>query len=147
MKTTKLDHLNFTVRDLKESIAWYRKVFGFELVERGNNGDSPYAIIKSGDTMLCLYETQERKFLDRFKMTDRNIHNINHFALRVDDKEEWERVVEENNIEVDFGGEYRYDNSSSWYINDPTGYQIEVVLWDDDEIRFSSEKTPSRNSW
>ncbi len=33
--TIKLDHINLTVENLKESIEWYRKIFGFELVESG----------------------------------------------------------------------------------------------------------------
>jgi catechol 2,3-dioxygenase-like lactoylglutathione lyase family enzyme len=30
-----LDHLNLTVRNLEESIAWYGRVFGFKKVEGG----------------------------------------------------------------------------------------------------------------
>ena len=30
-----LDHLNLTVNNLAESVAWYARVLGFELVEQG----------------------------------------------------------------------------------------------------------------
>ncbi len=33
--TIKLDHINLTLANLKQSIEWYGKIFGFELVESG----------------------------------------------------------------------------------------------------------------
>ena len=31
-----LDHLNLTAANLEESLQWYRDVFGFEVVEKGD---------------------------------------------------------------------------------------------------------------
>jgi hypothetical protein len=38
-----------------------------------------------------------------------------------------------------FGGELRYPHSTNWYVHDPTGYSIEVVLWDEDQISFAGK--------
>ena len=40
--------------------------------------------------------------------------------------------------EVECGGAQDWPHSTSWYIRDPTGYQIEVVYWHHDEIRFAA---------
>ena len=45
-------------------------------------------------------------------------------------------VVEEG---IDDGlkwGVIQWPNSLAWYIKGPTGWEIEVVYWDDDTIRF-----------
>jgi len=31
-----------------------------------------------------------------------------------------------------------YAHSHSWYVAEPTGYEIELVVWDDDTIRFDA---------
>ena len=61
---------------------------------------------------------------------------IYHMGFRITDREAWLAQVRAHNLEFDHGGEHRYPHSSSWYVSDPTGYSIEVVLWDDDRIRF-----------
>ena len=56
-----LDHLNMTVTDLAESLDWYRRVLDFEKVEDGLYQGHPWASIRSGDAMLCLYERPDFK--------------------------------------------------------------------------------------
>ena len=137
MRVQSLGHLNLTVSNLAESIDWYEKIFGFSVVERGqrDNGVS-WAIIRSGEAMLCIYEDPNRAKPDRFLQDQRLRHVVNHWGLRILDREEWLQRVKDYNLELEFGGEVAYPHSSSWYVSDPTGYSIEVVLWNDNEIRF-----------
>lgn len=137
MRVQSLDHLNLTVSNLAESIDWYSKIFGFSVVERGqrDNGVS-WAIIQSGEAMLCIYEDPNRAKPDRFLQDQRLRHVVYHWGLRILDREEWLRKVKVYNLDLEFGGEVEYPHSSSWYVSDPTGYSIEVVLWNDNEIRF-----------
>jgi lactoylglutathione lyase len=130
------DHLNMTVADLDKSLDWYQRVFGFEGVESGKSEYGRWAIIKSGEAMLCLYERENRSYESAYG--DVPHHGINHFAIRITDSDEWREVVERENVEIQFGEEIRYPNSTSWYVVDPTGYQIEVVHWDEDKIRFAA---------
>jgi catechol 2,3-dioxygenase-like lactoylglutathione lyase family enzyme len=126
-----LDHANYTVRNLEKSIDWYGRVFGFEPVERGEVDGEPWAIIHAGEAILCLYEKADHTYLDRHKLGEADIQTFAHIGLRVEDRAEWEATIEREDVEVLYGGEIRYAHSSSWYIADPTGWEIEVALWDD----------------
>jgi len=138
MKVQSLDHLNLTVSNLEESISWYAKIFGFKVVERGARDAGPWAIIRSGDAMLCIYEHPNRKAPSRFLIDDQERHVIYHFGLRITDRSAWLNTIQENQLELDFGGENIYPHSSSWYVVDPTGYSIEVALWNENIVRFDA---------
>ena len=132
--TPMLDHLNFTVTNLTETVDWYGRVFGFEVVERGVYQGHPWAIVRSGDAMLCLYEHPDRHQPSLKEL--KGLHHFSHFGMRIRDREAWVATIERENLEVKFGGEVDWPNSSSWYVEDPSGYEIEVVFWDEDRISF-----------
>jgi len=136
MSVKHLDHLNLTVTNLEASLDWYRRLFGFVAVEQGKWNGQPWAIIRSGQAMLCMYENPKREFVDSEKREARAIHGVNHFSLRITDPVAWEAVAKREGIHIHYGGAYRYPHSTSWYVNDPTGYDIEVVAWDEDKVRF-----------
>ncbi len=138
MTIKQLDHLNLTVSNLEETIAWYGAVFGFEVVERGEREEGPWAIIQGGESTLCIFESSARSRPDRFAHDDKERHVIYHFGFRITDRQAWLKQVAKHSLELDFGGENEYPHSSSWYVRDPTGYTIEVVCWNDDEIRFDA---------
>lgn len=128
-----LDHINFTVNNFEESTQWYKKVFGFELVENGIRKNTRWGILKSGSTMLAIYERPEKALHH-----DEKYHHIYHFALRLKNKDEWEEVVKKYQLKIEYGEPIKYPHSTSWYIQDPTGHEIEVVIWDNDIIKFNS---------
>src|SRR5438477_3123794 len=133
MSVRHLDHVNMSVRNLDESVDWYRRVFGFEKVEGGLYDGRPWAIVKSGEALLCLYEHPERKEPDP---EVHGHHAASHFGIRIDGREEWEATVAREHVPVQYGGAFRWPHSTSWYVSDPTGHEIEVALWDDDVVRF-----------
>lgn len=137
MSIKQLDHLNMTVSDLDETIRWYGDVFGMEVVESGERAEGPWAILKGGDAMLCVYEDPNRRSPSRFGRDAKEDHVIYHFGFRIEDRAAWLAKVEEHGLVLEFGGETDYPFSTSWYVSDPTGYGIEVVLWDADEVRFA----------
>jgi catechol 2,3-dioxygenase-like lactoylglutathione lyase family enzyme len=131
-----IDHLNMTVRDLRASLEFYRTLFGFEVVERGQPvGEPSWAIVRSGDAMLCLYEHPKVPLGPKYPERPR-LQDVRHFALRIVDGTAFVALLAELGIEMAYGGPVRWPHSTSYYISDPTGHQIEVVLWDDDQIRF-----------
>ena len=136
MYVKQLDHLNLTVANLEETIRFYSAVFGFEVVEEGTRDEGPWAIIRSGDAMLCIFESN-RLPPARCREDGQERHVIYHFGLRITDREAWLSTVEEHQLNLLYGGEQVYPHSSSWYVCDPTGYTLEVVLWHADEIRFA----------
>ena len=138
MKIHSMDHLNLTVSNLEESINWYQKIFGFEVVEGGQQESGPWAIIRSGDAMLCMYEDSNRVHPIRVLQDERLRHMIYHWGFRVVDKQEWLKTVEKHQLQLEYGGENKHNHSSSWYVSDPTGYRIEVAVWNDNIIRFDT---------
>ena len=136
MNVQSLDHLNLTVTNLEESIAWYASLFGFEVVERGERETGPWAIIRSGDALLCIYQDPNRVGPSRFRDGDEERHAIYHWGFRITDRAAWLRTIETHGIDLEFGGENVHPHCSSWYVTDPTGYSIEVALWNDNIIRF-----------
>ena len=134
MAVKHLDHLNMSVARLDESLDWYGRVFGFEKVEGGVWNGSRWAIVRSGDALLCLYEHHERRMCD--PNADRH-HGPAHFGLRVVDRGAWEATLARERVPVGYGGAVRWSHSTSWYVTDPTGYEIEVACWDDDRIAFA----------
>ena len=135
-----LDHLNLTVNNLAESVAWYARVLGFELVEQGVKPDyGPWGIIRSGDAMLCLYQRANRAPSDTRAYEESDVHRINHVGFRITDRQAWEQVITQENLEILDDGGVEWPHSSAWYLNDPTGYCIEVSLWHDETIRFAPQ--------
>jgi catechol 2,3-dioxygenase-like lactoylglutathione lyase family enzyme len=128
-----LDHLNMSVASFSESADWYRRVFGFEKVEEGVYDGRPWGILRAGDALLCLYEHPERGTPDP---EEHGHHAPAHFGLRIDDREAWEETVRREKVRVEYGGPVRWPHSTAWYVSDPTGYEIEVALWDGDRVRF-----------
>lgn len=138
MRVRHLDHLNMTVRDFDQTVEWYGRVFGFELVEEEVTEGVRWGVIRSGEALLCVYEDLNREHLDRFELRDRGLHGMAHFGLRITDEDEWLEVVDREQIEVLYGGTVEWPHSRSWYLKDPTGYEIEVALWHEDQIAFDA---------
>ena len=133
-----IDHINMSVTNLETSEAWYKQLFDFERVEEGRANDgAPFAILRSGDNMLCLYEHPE--FAGPSTWTGKEAvkrHQINHFGFRIDDRQRFEERLRKLKQEVHYGGVLRRQHSLNWYISDPSGHEIEVTLWDDNRVRF-----------
>jgi catechol 2,3-dioxygenase-like lactoylglutathione lyase family enzyme len=130
-----LDHLNMTVTDLAESLDWYRRVLDFEKVEDGLYQGHPWAIIRSGDAMLCLYERPDFKRADKPERLRRKAHELSHFALRITEPEAWAARVEDQKLTQVFDTVH-WPHSTAWYICDPTGYTIEIAAWKNDRVQF-----------
>ena len=123
--TIKLDHINLSVESLKESTEWYWKVFGFELVESGTTQQGvQWGIVASNDSMICMTEYSGRLSAD--KAEDESAHQIYHFGIRVSDSEKWQQTIQENRLKLHYGGRIEYPTSTSWYVHDPSGHEIEV---------------------
>lgn len=133
MHVTMLDHLNMTVGSVPRTVDWYARVFGFELVEEGIWRGKPWGIIRSGDAVLCIYEDPERGSPD---LSEHQSHGVAHFGLRIDDRASWEATVVRESVEVLYDGAVSWSHSTSWYIEDPNGYEIEVALWHHGAPRF-----------
>lgn len=131
-----LDHLNLSVRSLRETAEWYDRVFGFQVVEEGIRDGRPWGVLRAGDAFLCVYEHPELDYVEPDEQRRRGQHALSHFALRITDGAAFEATVERERLATYWGSPVRYPHSTSWYVRDPTGYEIEVALWDGDQARF-----------
>jgi len=133
--TIKLDHINFTVANLTESINWYGKIFGFKLVESGITTQGVrWGIIALNDSMICMSEYADRVPADSFD--NKSAHRIYHFGIRVSDVEPWRQIVNEYELKLYYGGVIEYPSSQSWYIHDPSGHEIEVSYTALERLQF-----------
>ena len=137
MKVRNLDHLNLTVASFDQTVDWYGRLFGFELVEEDRLEDGTrWGVIKSGDAMLCIYEHEDYRFLEMKERRQQGIHGVSHFSLRIEDRDAWLKKAEQEGVEIKYGGQVDWPHSDSWYVDDPTGYEIEVAWWREGEPRF-----------
>ncbi len=131
-KISSIDHVNFSVNNFNESVEWYGKVFNFDLVEEGtNDSGSKWGILRSGDSMLAITELPEKTFPkgDEF-------HQTYHFGISVQDQGEWEETIKANSLKTFYSSPISYPHSTSWYVKDPTGHEVEVSVWDNNTVNF-----------
>lgn len=120
VKLTSIDHINMRVKNLEASKEFYGSVFGFKLKESGTGKWGPWAILGIQDrAYLCLYEAGE------VERVDQKIQ-INHFGFHVEDFDEVEKQCKKKGIGVSYGGAVQSGKSRSIYIEDPSGYEIEL---------------------
>ena len=112
-----INHLALEVEDLDAALAFYERIFRFEL--RGRIGDS-MAFMDLGDQFIALSAGREQP-----------ADGARHFGLVVDDKAAVRRALEEAGVEILRGRGLDF--------RDPWGNRFQVVQYD--EIQFS--KTPA----
>src|SRR5213595_3840667 len=100
-----INHVALEVGDLEEALAWYGRIFEFEL--RGRAGNR-MAFIDMGDQFIALAS-------GRTQPPDQ----ARHFGLVVDDKEAVRVALREAGVEV--------APSGSLDFHDPWGNQVQVV--------------------
>lgn len=61
---------------------------------------------------------------------------MNHFGLRVAERELWEETMKKNELKLYYGGINEYPNSLSWYVKDPNGHTIEVSYTEKSQMEF-----------
>ena len=137
MAVRHLDHLNLTVANFAATVDWYRRVFGFAVVEEAvDERGVRWGVIQADQALLCIYEHPDLRLEDCEAKRRKGRHAVCHLGLRIDDRAAWEAIVEREGLEILYGGEVRWPHSTAWYVRDPTGWEIEVVLWDEDRVRF-----------
>ena len=125
----KIDHVNISFKNLEDSIAWYKNVFAFEVVVRDLFPvGTKRAILNNNDFMICLAEFAnfENSLHWARKVVEQPNCQIHHFGIRITDLEQWKKQIEKYSLKLNYGGAVQYKNSTSWYIQDPSGHEIEV---------------------
>jgi lactoylglutathione lyase len=117
LKVNGIDHLNMEVINLNESLEFYNQFFGFTVLKEQPEENSK--IIGNEKVKLCLYE------IDDFQgYTKKGFH---HFGLHIENFEDVMNKCTEMEIEIFYGGPLKWEKSTSIYIKDPNGYEIELT--------------------
>jgi len=116
-------HTRIRVRDLERSIAFYRDVLGLEEAGRSVSGRGNHLIFMrdaaSGhEVELCL-----QPGADDFAFPE----DIFHVAFEVSDLRQVGRDLEARGIPFTDGPHYSPDGSALAFIDDPDGYELELL--------------------
>jgi len=118
LKATSIDHVNMKVKDLAQSVKFYKNLFGFEIKqeENANKLDAPSKIIGNDTIKLCMYEVPD--------MSPEG--GIAHFGFNIDNFNDTIEKCKELGVQILYGGIVDWEKSKSVYIVDPSGYEIEL---------------------
>jgi catechol 2,3-dioxygenase-like lactoylglutathione lyase family enzyme len=117
-----LEHVNMSVADLEQTIAFYHQLLGMQVRWRGTTPSGLEAAhIGDERSYLALFQIgeQERKETSYSKL------GLNHFGLVVDDLDEARRKLASLNIEPTM--EADYEPGRRLYFLDPNGVEVELV--------------------
>ena len=117
LSVTGIDHINMDVQNLKESVDFYSNLFGFKVLKDQPEQNSK--IIGNDKVKLCLYEDRDLKEFEQ--------NGFNHFGFHIDNFDEIIQKCNELGVEIFYGGPIKWEKSSSIYIKDPNGYEIELA--------------------
>lgn len=111
-----LDHIAITVKDLDESIAFY-KMFGYELLERFSDDGYNWVTLRLNNHSLEL-----------FQLTSDKEKTINHIAYNYDSDEEVLELMKrlgykKEDLDIFFGDL----NRESFFIEDNNGKSIQLI--------------------
>ena len=116
-----IDHIQLDVANLEESMEFYSKVFGFELIEIGVRATTRWAIVgNKTNIFLCMHEYEEGRGVENEGL------EITHFGLIVKDFNEALERLKAHNVELFYDFMVEYHSSKSIYFRDPNGYKLEI---------------------
>ncbi len=118
LKAKMIDHVNMKVKNLDESVEFYKNLFGFVIKQEENENkiDAPSKIIGNDSIKLCLYEVPD--------MSPEG--GITHFGFNVENFDEVISKCEELGVEILYDGVINWEKSKSVYIVDHSGYELEL---------------------
>lgn len=129
-KIKRLDHLVIRTQNIKEMISFYCFVLGYKM-QRDNLKESGLIELNAGESMIDLFDISNSNLNNDKKLEcDKDIKNLDHFCILLDEFDETEIKVHLKSFGVDFGDiEMNYGSSGygpSLYIFDPDGNKIEL---------------------
>lgn len=116
MKVLGLDHIHFTVRDLEEALAFYKKL-GFKLERRlDHDGESAQLRISPGGVVIDIHlaKTVENP-------------GYNHFAVSVDKMDAAVKELRDQGFKVDGPFDVAATGRRLATIRDPSGFLLQLV--------------------
>jgi catechol 2,3-dioxygenase-like lactoylglutathione lyase family enzyme len=119
-----LEHVNMSVADLDQTIAFYEKLLGLKVRWRGTNASGERAAHIGDDRhYLALFEIGERERTE----ADYGQLGLNHFGFVVDDLDASRQRLADLQVEPTM--EADYEPGRRLYFLDPNGVEVELVQY------------------
>ena len=120
-----LEHVNMSVADLDQTIAFYQQLLGLNVRWRGTT-PSGLEAAHIGDERhyLALFAIGDREH----KEADYDELGLNHFGFVVDDLDTAKRKLKDLNVEPTM--EADYEPGRRLYFLDPNGVEVELVQYE-----------------
>lgn len=119
-----IEHVNMTVKDLDESIAFYCDLLDLHVRWKGPiAGDLLGAHVGDEHSYLALFQAET----DGEVELDYGRPGVNHFGFEVSDIDEARARVERLGAHVHFAPQY--DPGKRIYFLDPSGHEVELVQY------------------
>jgi methylmalonyl-CoA/ethylmalonyl-CoA epimerase len=100
-------HVGISVPNAEESAAWYKKMLGFEVVTRMNQGNGMLVVhIRRGNCYIELFQIAGAKPLPEYRRdpnTDLRVHGLVHMAFQVPDVSAAIRILKAKGAEIAMG--------------------------------------------
>ena len=120
-----LEHVNLTVSDLEQSVAFYSNLLGLRVRWKGTTSDGiPAAHVGDDRSYLALFEA---KVAGRAP-SDYGAVGLNHFGYVVDDLDAAKRRLAELGAQPH--SEQDYEPGRRLYFFDPDGIEVELVQYE-----------------
>ena len=117
-----LEHANVTVKDLDQSIDFYRELLDLEVRWRGTVSNGNPAAHVGGDRFyLALFEASRGGEFER----DYESPGLNHVGFVVDDLDDKRRRLAKLGVDTHLEGDY--EPGRRLYFYDPSGLEVELV--------------------
>jgi catechol 2,3-dioxygenase-like lactoylglutathione lyase family enzyme len=121
LQTTGIDHLNIEVADLDKTVAFYKALLGFEVLEElpADNGK----IIGNDSAKLCIYEAEGFSGY-------RNKVGLHHIGFNIKNFDDVKARCDELGVKILYDTVVQWPGSQSFYVKDPSGYELELTeVW------------------
>jgi len=126
IKNVQTGHVGLNVTDIERSVAFYREVFGFDLIVEGKEDGRRYAFLGREERLLVALWQQSR---EGFAVDRAGLHHLSFQVDTVEEVREAERVLR------DLGAGFAYEGvvphgengtSGGIFFTDPDGIRLEI---------------------
>ena len=129
----RINHVGISVANLEESVDWYVKMLGFEVVDaidRNPGVRSTIARIQRNGFFIELFEMKDAAPLPEYRRnpsTDLRVHGIAHFAFEVDDAMAVMEELEAKGVNIVFRPRVDDNGQRFFFVNDNSGNSFEFI--------------------
>ncbi len=125
----KAHHVGISVPNLDESIDWYGRMLGFEVVRRVTQEGMTFALLRQGEFHIELFELADGQPMPEYRRdpsADLRVHGTKHLAFQVADARAAAAELEAKGAVIAFGP-VENERSIFVFVSDNSGNTFELI--------------------